>query len=574
MTFAELLALILAGDLSGIPDEELAAHEATLLAEFQARREAGVRGADAIAEMGQIADAADALRNEARTRLDTAASEAEELAALDARLNPPAPVEEPATTLSETGPEAEGGDEGDDGGDEGEGANEPEGELVGVTAGAAPAPAPVTTRPRPLAPLGALSGDTPTPAPRRNQMTLMGRSPDAPAPTRREVAEAWIAADRMIGMAPYSINHPVVTLHGEYPEGRHLVIGDNAGNDAVLNRLFGPEALTAGLICGPATPYYQLPEISQASRPFHDGLSSLSVSDRGKITFNRPFAFSDFADAVGTWTDADNEDAEAEKNCATIDCGTSVTEEVIAFTRCLTINNMQARYSPEYVAQAINRTAVHWAIQSEKYFLDRVKASSVAVDINTAALGAIADFGYQLAVASESYRNSDRMLEEATLVAALPRWFIAMCAGDMIRTQHQYAEMLRFTRQQLEAIAANLNVRLVFYIDTPTTGVTQQFAQQGVGPLADFPARMQWGLWHEGAHVVLDGGPDITFGLTRDTASNLRNTYQTFGESFEGYAFMGVKSWWLTQTICANGAYSAPVDILDDVCGGPSSPGS
>lgn len=566
MTFAELLALILAGDFSGISDEDLATHEATLLAEFQARREAGVRGADAIAEMGQIADAADAVRNEARERLDTAAREADELAALDARLNPPAPVEEPATQL-----EAVADPEPDDEGGEGDPAPEPEGELVGVTAAAAPVV--TNVRPRP-APLAALSGDTPTPAARRNQMTLMGRAADAAPPTRREVAEAWIAADRMIGMAPYSINHPVVTLHGEYPEGRHLVIGDSTGNQATLDRLFGPEALTAGLICGPATPYYQLPEISVATRPFHDGLSSLSVSDRGKITFNRPFAFSDFVDAVGTWTDADNEDENATKNCDTIECGSSVTEEVIAFTRCLTINNMQARYSPEYVAQAINRTAVHWAIQSEKYFLDRVKAASVAVDINTAPLGFIADFGYQLALAAESYRNSDRMLETATLVAALPHWAIAAAAGDMIRTQHQYAEMLRFTRAQLESIAANLNVRLIFYIDTPTTGTSQSFASQGVGPLLDYPARMQWGLWHEGAHVVLDGGPDITFGLVRDTASNLRNTYQTFGESLEGYAFMGVKSWWITQTICPNGAYSAPIDVVDDVCGGPSSPGS
>lgn len=570
MTFAELLEAILSGDLSSFNDDDLATHEATLLAEFQARREAGVRGADAIAEMGQIADAADALRNEARTRLDTAAREAEELAALDARLNPPAPVEEPATTLEAVGPDPDPDAPAEP---DGEPDPEVEGELVGVAASATPAPVVTNVRPRP-APLAALSGDTPAPAARRNQMVVMGRSPELPPPTRREVAEAWIAADRMIGMAPYSINHPVVTLRGEYPEGRHLVVGDTTGNQATLDRLFGPEALTAGLICGPATPYYQLPEISVASRPFHDGLSSLSVSDRGKITFNRPFAFSDFSDAVGMWTDADNEDDQAEKNCDTIECGSSVTEEVIAFTRCLTINNMQARYSPEYVAQAINRTAVHWAIQSEKYFLDRVKAASVAVDINTAPLGFLADFAYQLAVASESYRNSDRMLETATLVAALPRWAIAAAAGDMARTQHQYAEMLRFTRAQLEAIAANLNVRLIFYIDTPTTGTSQQFGTQGVGPLADYPARMQWGLWHEGAHVVLDGGPDITFGLVRDTASNLRNTYQTFGESFEGYAFMGVKSWWITQTICPNGAYSAPIDIVDEVCGGPSSPGS
>ena len=34
----ELLALLLSGDLSGIPDDELAAHEATLLAAFAEMR--------------------------------------------------------------------------------------------------------------------------------------------------------------------------------------------------------------------------------------------------------------------------------------------------------------------------------------------------------------------------------------------------------------------------------------------------------------------------------------------------------------------------------------------------------
>lgn len=567
MTIQELLALLLSGDLSAVTDEELQIHETTLLDEFDARRAAGVRGADALAELAQIADAVEAIRHEAGTRIEAAEADAQAIADLDARLRPV--VEEVVEETPEVVDEIDEIVETEE---------VPIEEPVLVTAAAVPAaPAPARTRPRP-APMNALPSDAPpAPAARPNQITVLGQPVGANV-DRAMIAEAFIEADRRIGMAPYSINHPVISLHGDYPESRRLELRNPAHNDRVISALIGPEAMrtgamTASALCGPAQPYYGLAMISSARRPMHDEIGSFSVSERGKLSFNRPFAFSDFSGAVGIWEDADNEDENAEKNCVAVTCASPSEAEVKAFTRCLTINNFFARFNPEMVAQAVDLTVVNWARLSEIDLLDQIKASSVQT-VSGRALGAVADIVYTLAVAAAGYRSSSRMDEDAPLVSAWPAWVIDACAGDMARASHQYADQLRFTRQALEAAAANLNVRLIFYIDSPSTGTSQVFSTQGVGNLKDFPDFVQWGLWHEGAHVVLDGGPDLNFGITRDAASNRVNTYQSFGESLEGYAFFGLKSLWNTQAFCPSGTFSAPVDVLDDVCGGASTPGS
>lgn len=573
MTLEELLALLLSGDLANVTDEQLAEYEATLLLAFSDHR-ATARGAEALAQLGQIADAADAVREEAGRRIDAAVADAAAIEELAARLAPAASDTEPEAPAEpdpapEAAPEVEAA---------AAPAPAPEVErepvLVSSAAPAVPAPRVTNLRPR-LAPLASLASDAPPAATQRpNQFSVVGRPVDAPAPTLRELAEAFITQDRQIGMADYVKYHSVFSLHGDYPEAQRLRMGDNAHNERVMESLYGPNALTAGVMCGPATPYYQLAEVTTAIRPAHDFVTSLSASERGKVTLNRPFALSDFSDAVGVWTDDDNEDPDALKNCTTIDCTATVTAEVEAFTRCLTINNMQARYSPEHVAQAIQKTLVNWAMLSEGALLDSIKGASILVDISTAPLGSLPSFLYTLGAQSERYRNSERMDPEAVLDTLLPHWSIPMFAGNQARTSHQYQDMLRYTRENLVGEAANLGVRLGFYIDTPSTGPSQRLASQTAGPALDYPESMQWGLWHSGAHAVLDGGPDLNFGLVRDPDSNRQNTYQTFGESFEGYVFLGVKSNWYTQKVCASGIYSAAVDMENDLCASNFDPGS
>lgn len=569
MTLAELLALLLgsdAPDLSGLTDEDLATAEQTLIEAFAERRPTA-RGEEALAELSQIADAADIIRAEAGARLDAAEAEQAAIAELEARLTPVVEDEatdEPVAEQPEAEQEAPAAAEA-----EAPAETQPVAEPVAAAATTTPA----RTRPRP-APLGSLRSDSP-PAPQQHSAantTVRVLATGAENPGRLAIAEAFIDMDRHLGraMPGAQIMQPVINVQGVPDPARRLVFGNQAHNDSIVYGRFGREALmAAGGFCGPSTPYYNLAMISNASRPLHDSLNALSVAGRGSITFNSPLALSDFSGAITAWTkdnDTGDDPSPSSKNCVTIDCSSPNTEEVQAFARCLTISNFMDRYSPEMVAQAIDLTMVQWAMASETYLLDRIKNASTAVTVDSV-LGTAADVVYTVGLAAENFRNSDRMLSDVGLVAMFPHWIISAFAGDLARASHQYAEQLRVTREQFVADLANLNVRPIFYIDTPSTGPSQKFAAQGAGALNQYPTQMQWGLAHDGAHVPLDGGPELNFGVVRDSTGNQANTYQSFGESFEGYAFLGVKAWWLTQNLCPAGAFSAPTDLFSEICG-------
>lgn len=564
MDLAELLALLLGdgttpADLSGITDEDLAAHEQTLIEAFAAAR-ATARGADALAELARIADAADAVRNEAAARIDAAVADQEAIAALEARLVPVAEADPEPEPEAEPEPEPEP-----------EGAAEPsepvrQDEREPVLAGAVA----VRTRPS-LAPLGSLRSDTP-PADPAGETRIRILADPAAAPNRLAIAEAFIDADRYLGASRHgaTVYQPVINVQGVPDPARRLQFGNQQHNDAIVASMFGrPALLAAGGFCGPATPYYNLMQISSAVRPVHDGLNALSVAGRGALQFNAPMALADFAGAITQWTNdnANGEDnSPSEKACATITCTGPTTEEVRAFVRCLTIENFMDRYSPEMVAQALDLTMVNWAMESETYLLDRIKAASTAVT-EAQVIGAAADLNYTIGLAAAGFRNSSRMLSDVGLRVLLPAWVLDMYIGDIARADHHYAEQLRVARATVEANLANLGVRPIFYIDTPSTGTTQKFGAQSPGALNQYPSVIQWALFHEGAHVPLDGGPELNFGVVRDSAGNAVNTYQSFGESFEGYAFLGVKSWWITQNVCPSGTFSAPTDLFSDLCG-------
>lgn len=576
---AALLALILGGDFSSLSDEDLAAHEAALLDEFDAQRP-NARGPEALAALGQIADAVDALRSEAGVRIDAAVAEAEQVAAIEARLRPagepeaeadPEPVEEPAAEPVEAEAPAEE-----------PAPTTPEPVLVASTP-AAPTPTPAPTPVRRVS-LASLRSDPP-PA---NAPRSMVRLSNGQAYSRSGMAQAMIDADRYSEASRIGARFrmPIVHVDRDVAPGTMLNVGASAHNDKVVSDLLSQEALIAsGGFCGPPTPYYGLAQIGQAGRPVHDALPTFSVAERGAVTFAKPFAPSQFADAITHWTVADDEGTGTnnDKNCVTIACTPQVTEEIAAFVRCLKIGNFQGRYSPEHVAQAMDFTMQQWASQSEQNLLDRIKSplngdGSVATGKKTITvtrvLGATADLLYTIGVAAAGYRNSSRMLPGVGLNVLLPYWVLDMLRDDMTRAHHEYPEQLTITANTINSWLSARGVRASYYYDTPSDGTPQNFPLQNDGPLLDYPDEIQMALFHDGAHVVLDGGPDINFGIVRDSVLNATNDYETFGENFEGYAFLGVKSYWMTMAVCPNGTFSAQEDVSDAVCGGGFAPGS
>lgn len=572
---AALLELILSGDLSSLSDEDIAAHEAALLDEFDAQRPTA-RGSEALAQLGQIADAVDALRSEAGVRIDAAVAEAEAVALLEARLRPAEPE-----TAAENDPEPSDPEEPE----APEEPAEPEGQTTEpepVLVASAPPAVPAVTSPRRPS-LRTLRSDPPPATPQDSGVRLSNGQPY----TRRGMAEAAIAADRYSDASRIGARFrlPIVHVERRVAPDMMMTLGQSEQNERILQSVIGDEALVAsGGWCGPLTPYYGLPSLGSAGRPVHDALPNFSVAERGGVVFARPFAVADFEDAITVWDrDTDEAPGNDTKNCVTVACTPQVSEEVAAFVRCVKIGNFQARYSPEHVAQAMEYVMQQWASQSEVALLDRIKSTTNGDGSPapgkkqitlTKALGGVADFLYGVGVAAAGYRNSSRMDPRIGLRALAPAWILDMMMGDMARAAHQYEQQLALNAAAINSYLGARNVRMDFYWDSPSDGTPQTFPLQNDGPLLDYPDEVQWGLWAEGTHVVLDGGPDINFGIVRDSVLNSTNDYEVFGENFEGYAFMGVKSYWISQAICPNGEFSAPEDISDLICGGGFAPGS
>jgi hypothetical protein len=151
------------------------------------------------------------------------------------------------------------------------------------------------------------------------------------------------------------------------------------------------------------------------------------------------------------------------------------------------------------------------------------------------------------------------MARDAVLEVRLPSWVYDMVLADLVRALPGDGTLAAGEDLFNRALAA-ANVRLAgLYIDSPTSGPQQVFGPQPAGALVDFPSAVQWHLTAPGSFVVLDNGR-LDLGIVRDSILNRTNDYQTFAETFEGLAFLGLESMWVTSTVCPNGASSGTIE--------------
>jgi hypothetical protein len=144
------------------------------------------------------------------------------------------------------------------------------------------------------------------------------------------------------------------------------------------------------------------------------------------------------------------------------------------------------------------------------------------------------------------------MRRDAILQVYLPQWVPDMMVADLAVGQfdrfHATSEVIR--------ILGNANVSPVFYMDTET-GDGQIFAAQSDATLDEFPTSVVWYLFAPGTWLFLDMGR-LDLGVVRDSTLNATNDFQTFYETFEGPAKIGVESLKVTSTVCINGATGGP----------------
>jgi hypothetical protein len=336
--------------------------------------------------------------------------------------------------------------------------------------------------------------------------------------------------------------------------------------EAIVASAMSPSAWTDSLVasggfCAPTENDYSLEQLSGAQRPVRDSLPRF-VADRGGIRFVTPPNLADVlvdtnGGAVGAWDNAtDISPGESIKSTQVVACGQTVEALTQAIYRSIQFGNFTSRAFPEYVETWIKNTAAAHSRFAETQLLDSIDADSVAVT-TTQVLGTTRDLLPYIAQLAAGERNRQRLAPNARLRVMIPAWVVQSIQSDIIRQGN--IELKVIGESDIRAYFSALNVNVSFYEDT-RSGAGQQFAAQGAGAdLRNFPATVEWFMFHEGAHVFLDGGT-LDLGLVRDSTLNETNDYRLFVETFEATAFRGLFSYRVRSAICADGSAAAPVD--------------
>ena len=213
---------------------------------------------------------------------------------------------------------------------------------------------------------------------------------------------------------------------------------------------------------------------------------------------------------------------------------------------------MQGRFAPEQVA-ANSQLAIDYAARvAEINGLQKIDAGSYHVSA-TQVLGAARDLLYTLDWASVAYRYRHRLPLTQTITVPLPAWTRALLRSDLLREQAHDNDstynVWQITDQQIDDWFTVRNINVVWTLDgLPSSGSTygsgydypaQQFAAQAdKAALVAFPTALAIPMYAEGMWQFLDAGM-LDLGVVRDSLLDATNDYETFIETFEGWAYRG-----------------------------------
>lgn len=346
-----------------------------------------------------------------------------------------------------------------------------------------------------------------------------------------------------------------------FPENRTLT-SDLASNGEKIRQLVNTEGkslVASGGLCAPATNIYSIPQFAVRSRPVRDALPSFNA-DRGAVNVPVPTTLASAAGAITVITEANDAlgGTFATKSCLDQTCLSYTETAVTIISHCREYGNLNARSWPESIAFENELTMAEHARVAEGYLLDRIKALSI--NVTTADVySTVNDLIYAITRISAGIRYRLRTGESVRLRALLPSWVPDMMLSDISATQFD-----RFvSRQRCTQILRDAGIEPSYYIDTPSTGLTQGFADETASAVDDFPDAIQWACFVEGAFIHVDGG-SLELGLVRDSTLNSVNDFQMFGETFENVALLGPaqSALWVTSTVCPSGEFPALTTAL------------
>lgn len=349
--------------------------------------------------------------------------------------------------------------------------------------------------------------------------------------------------------------HIVASITTQYPEERTLST-DAESNWKKIQNVVGPEALVAaGGHQAPFEVKYDIFGIGSAARPVRDCLPRFQA-DRGGIRYIVPPVLSDYANAVGIWTAA-NDSAEtpspASKLSLTVTAASETTVATDAVTLQLQFGNLLTRAYPELIARHNELGLIQHAREAEGQILSRLTSLSTAVT-SSSIIGFARDFLVQVGRAAAAYRGRHRLEMNAPLRLIAPSWVRDAMAADLVLAMPGDDKLNAYG--EIDGYLAARGVNVCWHIEEFTSS-------QGSGAMNEFPDTCTWYLFAEGTFLFLDGGT-LDLGIIRDSTLVGTNDYKMFVETFEGVAKVGVEGIKVASTIAINGAAAA----LRDTNGG------
>ena len=350
--------------------------------------------------------------------------------------------------------------------------------------------------------------------------------------------------------------HIVASITTSFPEDRTLTT-DAESNWAKINNVTSPEAIVAaGGHVAPFEVRYDIFGFGTTGRPVRDALPRFQA-DRGGIRFITPPVLSDYADAVGVWTaanDAATTPNPAAKTSLTVTAAGENTVATDAVTLQMQFGNLATRAYPELIARHNELGLIQHAREAEQNLLAKIASASTAVTTSSL-IGFGRDFLVQVGRAAAAYRSRHRLEADAPLRVIIPSWVKDAMAADLALAMPGDSTLNAYS--EIDGYLSARGVVVSYSLDQNVYGA------QGASALLEFADSFTWYLFAEGTFLFLDGGT-LDLGIIRDSSLVGTNDYKMFIETFEGIAKVGIEGLAITSTISVNGVAAA----LRDTTGG------
>lgn len=396
-----------------------------------------------------------------------------------------------------------------------------------------------------------------------------GQQFDGMEQVHRAMLEKWVSLRASADGRPNTI--ATIDYRGMYPEEQQLSNGDP---NEVLEKVYSylearkserQSLLASGGVPGPPEPRYTQITYGQADRPLRDALPSF-LANRGQIIFNQSPTLADIVldtalGAIGTVTSAQDL-AGATKDVQEISAPSATTVTVEAETMRFQQGNFADKFYPERMRAFQALGMVAFARHNEALRLADIKTGSVKYTDTPAAFGAYRDLKRQFLGITEEIEDLVRDFGLPMRVL-MPETVPAMLAADLT-AQQPGDETYKITEEQVRAEMQSWDPDVTFtWMHDSIRGrlTTNPSGQSPRTP--GFDNDVEWAIFPEGTWLFLDGG-QLDLGIVRDSTLNATNKFQTFFESWEAVARIAPLSYWVTSSLCSDGASQAAAAV--NVC--------